>query len=94
MMDVMANKYPRAIQDIEPEFGFHFERKGNIKVTETDRFILYQILPTDKKVNVKKNGKPVLILPPYVLGANILAFLPYENAKILLFEKFALKIEL
>ena len=25
MMDVMANQYPQAIQDIEPEFGFHFE---------------------------------------------------------------------
>jgi hypothetical protein len=79
MMDVMANRYPQAIQDIEPEYGFHFERGDNKKVAETDRFILYQILPTDKKVNVNKNGKPVLILPPYVLGANILAFLPYEN---------------
>ncbi len=79
MMDVMANRYPQAIQDIEPEYGFHFERDDTIKVDETDRFILYQILPTDKKVNVNKNGKPVLILPPYVLGANILAFLPYEN---------------
>ena len=79
MMDVMANKYPQAILDIEPEFGFHFERGDNKKVAETERFILYQILPTDKKVKVNKNGKPVIILPPYVLGANILAFLPYEN---------------
>jgi len=79
MMDVMANRYPQAIQNIEPEYGFHFERDDNKKVTETERFILYQILPTDKKVKVNKNGKPVLILPPYVLGANILAFLPYEN---------------
>jgi hypothetical protein len=79
MMDVMANRYPQAIQDIEPEYGFHFERDDNKKVAETDRFILYQILPTDKKVKVNKNDKPVLILPPYVLGANILAFLPYEN---------------
>jgi hypothetical protein len=79
MMDVMANRYPQAIQDIEPEYGFHFERDDNKKVAETDRFILYQILPTDKKVTVNKKGKPILILPPYVLGANILAFLPYEN---------------
>ncbi len=79
MMDVMANRYPQAIQDIEPEYGFHFERGDNNKVAETERFILYQILPTDKKVKVNKNGKPVIILPPYVLGANILAFLPYEN---------------
>ncbi|MBW1958176.1 MAG: metal transporter [Deltaproteobacteria bacterium] len=79
MMDVMANRYPQAIQDIEPKYGFHFERDDNKKVAETDRFILYQILPTDKKVKVNKNGKPVLILPPYVLGANIPGFLPYEN---------------
>jgi poly(3-hydroxyalkanoate) synthetase len=79
MMDVMSNQYPQAIQDIEPEFGFHFEREENKKIAETDRFILYQILPTDKKVKVNKNGKPVIILPPYVLGANILAFLPNEN---------------
>jgi hypothetical protein len=79
MMDVMANQYPQAIQDIEPEFGFHFERGDNKKILETDRFILYQILPTDKKVKVNNSGKPVIILPPYVLGANILSFLPHEN---------------
>jgi len=79
MMDVMANQYPQAIQDIEPEFGFHFERGDNKKIAETDRFILYQILPTDKMVKVNNNGKPVIILPPYVLGANILAFLPNEK---------------
>jgi hypothetical protein len=28
---------------------------------------------------VNEKGKPILILPPYVLGANILAFLPGEN---------------
>jgi hypothetical protein len=79
MMDVMANQYPQAIQDIEPEFGFHFERGHNKKIAETDRFILYQIFPTDKTVKVNNSGKPVIILPPYVLGANILAFLPNEN---------------
>ena len=79
MMEVMANKYPQAIQDIESEFGFHFERNENIKVAETGRFYLYQALPTDKTVRIKENGKPVIIIPPFVLGANILAFLPQEN---------------
>ena len=79
IMEVMANKYPQAIQDIESEFGFHFERNENIKVAETDRFYLYQVLPTDKTVRIKENGKPVIIIPPFVLGANILAFLPQEN---------------
>ncbi|MBW2407944.1 MAG: metal transporter, partial [Deltaproteobacteria bacterium] len=79
MMDIMANHYPKAIQDIEPEFGFHFERGDNKKIAETDRFTLYQIFPTDKKIKINPSGKPVIILPPYVLGANILAFLPNEN---------------
>ncbi len=79
MMDSVANAYPKAIQDIEPEFGFHFERGENIKFAETDRFVVYQVLPTDKTVKVNEKGKPILILPPYVLGANILAFLPGEN---------------
>ena len=54
MMDIVANQYPRAIQDIEPEYGFHFERKDtSIKVAETDRFILYQILPNNKKMRAE-----------------------------------------
>jgi hypothetical protein len=78
IMDLVTHGYPQAIRDIEPEYGFHFERE-NIKVAETERFIVYQILPTDPTVTVKENGKPVIILPPYVLGANILGFLPGEN---------------
>jgi len=79
LMDLVVNTYPQAIQAIEPEFGFHFERGEHKLAAETDRFYLYQIAPTDKKVTVKKNGKPIIILPPYVLGANILGFLPAEN---------------
>lgn len=79
MIDSVANVYPQAIKDIGPEFGFHFERGENIRVDETDRFILYQILPTDKTVSVHENGKPIIIIPPYVLGANILAFLPGDK---------------
>jgi hypothetical protein len=80
MIDLVTNVYPKAIRDVEPEFGFHFERGDNsIKVAETDRFILYQIFPTDKSVEIRENGKPIIILPPYVLGANILAFLPGEG---------------
>ena len=71
--------YPQAIREIKPEFGFHFERKGYLKVAETDRFFLYQVLPSDRNVEVRKKGKPIIILPSYVLGPNILAFLPGEN---------------
>ena len=30
-------------------------------------------------MGVRSHGKPILIIPPYVLGANILAFLPGQN---------------
>jgi hypothetical protein len=78
-MELVAKGYPKAIQNIESEFGFHFERKGNIRFAETDRFMLYQVFPTDKAVTVDESKKPLIIIPPYVLGANILAFLPGEN---------------
>ncbi len=71
--------YPEAIRNIESEYGFHFERGTNLKFAESDRFLLYQILPTDASVQVREDGKPVLILPPFVLGANILSFLPGYN---------------
>ena len=79
LMDVVVNAYPEAIQAIEPEYGFHFERGDHQLAAETDRFRLYRISPSDPKVTVKKSGKPILIIPPYVLGANILGFLPGEN---------------
>ena len=75
----VAHDYPRAIQDIAGEYGFHFEREGSVKIAETERFLLYQILPDEKSVEVRNNGKPILIVHPYVLGADILAFLPGEK---------------
>ncbi len=68
----------KAIRAIKPEYGFHFDNGGYVKAGETDRFLVYQVLPTNHE-GVRENGKPVLIVPPYVLGANILAFLPGEN---------------
>lgn len=79
LMDLVTNVYPKAIEDIEPEYGFHFEKGIHELTAETDRFYLYRISPTDKKVETKKDGKPIIIIPPYVLGANILGFLPGEN---------------
>lgn len=79
LFETVAYRYPAAIEDIGSEFGFHFERSGSVKVVESERFTVYQVLPNQPGVTVRENGKPVLILPPYVLGANILAFLPAEN---------------
>lgn len=76
----VAYIYPEAIDGIESEFGFHFERQpAHSKVGETGRFELYQVLPSDTTVKVRENGKPLMIIPPFVLGANILSFLPGEG---------------
>jgi hypothetical protein len=71
--------YPQAIQEIEKEFGFHFDDGGYLKIAETERFILYQVYSRDKNISVRKEAKPIIIIPPYVLGANILGFLPDEK---------------
>ena len=79
LMELVVHEYPQAIRDIEPEYGFHFDDGHYVKTAETDRFCLYQVLPWDKSVKVRKKGKPIVIIPPYVLGANILSFLPGEG---------------
>ncbi len=79
LMARVVHVYPKMIQDIEPEYGFHFERGVHELAAETDRFRLYQIMPSDPTVTIRMDAKPVCILPPYVLGANILGFLPGEN---------------
>ncbi|MBM4286603.1 MAG: metal transporter [Deltaproteobacteria bacterium] len=79
LLELVVHEYPQAIKAIEPEYGFHFEDGNYIQVAETQRFVLYQVLPWDKSVQVREKGKPILIIPPFVLGANILAFLPGEG---------------
>lgn len=71
--------YPKAIRSIRDEFGFHFDKGGYIKTGETDRFELWQVLPTHKNVSVRENRKPVIVIPPFVLGTNVLAFLPTQD---------------
>lgn len=79
LLDALVYRYPEAIRAIEPEFGFHFDDGGYVLSDETDRFLLYRVLPRDPGVTTHHAGKPVLIMHPYVLGPNILAFLPGEN---------------
>ena len=76
-LKIAVHEYPEAIEEIKAEYGFHLDSPGYVKVAETDRFGLYQVLPAEK--NVTARNKPILIIPPYVLGANILAFLPGEQ---------------
>jgi hypothetical protein len=79
LLETVVYDYPEAIRAIEPEFGFHFDDGGYKKIVETDRFIVYQVFSRDKTIKPRKGGKPVLIMHPYVLGPNILAFLPGEK---------------
>lgn len=79
LMKGLVYDYPEIIKNIKPKYGFHFDSGGYIKAAETESFTLWQVLPTDKNVKVRKNGKPIIIIPPYVLGANILCFLPGEG---------------
>ncbi|MEJ2671177.1 MAG: metal transporter [Deltaproteobacteria bacterium] len=79
LMNLVVHEYPQAIRNIEPEYGLHFDDGNYLKIAETERFYLYQVLPLDKSVKIRKKGKPIVIIPPYVLGANILAFLPQEG---------------
>jgi hypothetical protein len=79
LMDMLVNAYPQSIRDIASEYGLHLDDGGYVKVAETERFYLYQVLPRHQGVAVREEGKPIFIIPPYVLGANILAFLPGED---------------
>jgi poly(3-hydroxyalkanoate) synthetase len=79
LFERIANEYPARIQSIGEKFGFHLEDGRYVKIGETQRFTLYQVLPYDRKIAPRMEGKPILIIPPYVLGANILCFLPGED---------------
>jgi hypothetical protein len=72
-------EYPQAIKEIEPEFGFHFENTPESCFAETERFFLHKVAPSEPGVKTDESLKPVIIIPPFVLGANILAFLPMEK---------------
>jgi hypothetical protein len=78
-LEKLVIEFPDAVRDIEKEYGFHFDSEQYTKVAETERMNLYQVLPTEPDVSVDPGIKPVLIVHPYVLGPNILAFLPRER---------------
>lgn len=78
-MRFLDRELPEAVQKIAPQFGFHFDQGRHPLVAETGRFSLYQILPRDPNTPVQENAKPILIVPPYVLGPDILCFLPGQG---------------
>ncbi len=78
LLEKVVFEYPRAIRAIKPDYGFHFDDGGYKKIAETERFTVYQVFSRNGS-KPRPGGKPILIIPPYVLGANILAFLPEEK---------------
>ncbi len=78
VMEAVAN-FHEQIEKIKDEFGFQLGTRDYELVHETDSFQLYQVLPIKPGVKVRNELKPMILVSPYMLGANILAFLPYEN---------------
>ncbi len=78
VMSAVAN-FNEQIENIKDEFGFQLNTPDYKLVAETPSFLMYQVLPIKKGVKVRDDLKPVLLVPPYMLGVNILAFLPFEN---------------
>lgn len=75
----VTRDYPKAIKEIEPEYGFHFEKQPGSMFAETDRFVLRKVFPTEPGVVTDDRLKPLILIPPFVLGSNILSFLPGER---------------
>ena len=78
VMEAVAN-FNEQIEKIKDEFGFHFNSVNYKLVHETPTFLMYQVMPLKPGVKVNNDLKPVLLVPPYMLGVHILSFLPYEN---------------
>jgi hypothetical protein len=79
--DIMESvaSFNEQIEKIKDEFGFHFNTPDYKLVHETDSFQMYQVLPLKKGVKVRDDVKPMLLVPPYMLGVHVLSFLPHEN---------------
>jgi len=78
IMEAVAN-FHEEIEKIKDEFGFQFNTSNYELVHETDTFLMYQVLPVKEGVKVRNDLKPVLLVPPYMLGVHILGFLPFED---------------
>ncbi|MBU1343437.1 MAG: metal transporter [Proteobacteria bacterium] len=74
-LETLVHHYPKAIKAAKKDFGVHPERGDVTLVAETQRFYLYRVTPSVKNIKLGNTGKPVLVIPPYVLGSNILMFL-------------------
>jgi len=78
VMEAVAS-FPEQIEKVKDDFGFHFNTSAYRLIHDTGSFLMYQVLPIKPGVEVHEKRKPVLLIPPYMLGEHILSFLPYEN---------------
>jgi len=78
VMEAVAN-FPEQIEKVKDDFGFHFNTSAYRLIHDSGSFLMYQVLPIKEGVEVRDDLKPVLLIPPYMLGEHILSFLPYEG---------------
>ena len=78
IMEAVAD-FHEEIEKIKDEFGFQLKTPDYELVHETDTFKMYQVLPIKEGVKVRDDLKPMLLIPPYMLGVHILGFLPFED---------------
>ena len=78
VMEAVAN-FPEQIEKVKDDFGFHFKTSAYRLVHDTGSFLMYQVLPIKEGVQIRDDLKPMLLIPPYMLGEHILSFLPYED---------------
>jgi poly(3-hydroxyalkanoate) synthetase len=78
VMEAVAN-FHEQVEKIKDEFGFQFGSTDYELAHETECFKLYQVMPIKPGVKVRDDLKPMILVPPYMLGVHILSFLPYEN---------------
>ncbi len=79
VLNDLVLEFPEMVKSVDEDFGFQFDTDGYELVDQTDRMFLYRVLPNQHGVETQWDMKPILIGHPYVLGPNILAFLPGEQ---------------
>jgi len=80
VLDIIVNQNPAAMRAIKAEMGCQFDdARRFVKVMETSRSVLYQVLPLEEGVVVREHGKPVIHKPPFILPENIVDLLPRQG---------------
>lgn len=80
VLDIVVNQNPEAVKKISEIAGFHFENtREYTRIAETERAILYRVLPIEDGVVIDEERKPVLHVAPFILREDIIALLPHSG---------------